>query len=206
MSGGDRAEKRFRKAVEALWGGEATVNGVRRVGKGSVISGMPLGDALTKLGIEPDVQGDGVVWTHRQADGADWYFVAAPAPQGFRGTLRFRAAGAVELWNPLTGEATPAGVVRREGETSLVALDLPPSGSVFVVFRGAGQTAANRVVRLEHDGVTVADAQAPRVVDERPAGGFRQLRRSRKSRAPQGRDRACPPGPGARRERDHGQQ
>ena len=161
LSGGDQAEKRFRNAVETLWGREATANSVRRVGKGSVISGMSLDDALTKLGIEPDVQGDGVVWTHRQADDADWYFVAASAPQGFRGTIKFRSAGAAEFWNPMTGEVTPAGVVKREGTMSLVALELPPSGSMFVVFRKTGQPAANRFVRLEHDGVTVSDAQAP---------------------------------------------
>ncbi len=164
LSGGARSEKRFRSAVKALWGRDAAVNGLRQVGKGSVIAGISLGDALAKLGLEPDVEGDGVVWTHRQTEGADWYFVAASSPQGFRGTLRFHAVGAVELWNPLTGTATSAGVVRRDADTSLVALELPPSGSVFVVFRGAGQTTSNHVVRLEHDGATVADAQATRKV------------------------------------------
>lgn len=167
LSGGDRAEKRFHNAVVALWGAEGTpsaaamTNGVRHLGKGTVICGVSLGDALAKLGLEPDVQGVGVVWTHRQADGADWYFVAAPAQQGFRGTLRFRSVGAVSFWNPLSGAVTSAEVVRREGRTSLVALDLAPAESVFVVFRRTGQTASNCVVRLEHDGVTVADAQAP---------------------------------------------
>lgn len=161
LSGGSAAEQRFRDAVEALWGKDAKTAGQRVVGEGRVINGMSLGDALAKLGIKPDLEGEGVVWTHRQTDGAEWYFVAAPA-QGFRGTLRFRAAGAVELWNPLTGGTSPAGVARREGDTSLVALDLPPSGSVFVVFHAAGRTTPNRIVRLERDGVTVADARTPR--------------------------------------------
>ncbi len=168
LSGGDRAEKRFRNAVETLWGGPTAANGVRRVGKGSVMSGVPLGEALAKLGISPDLQGDGVVWTHRQADGADWYFVAAPAQQGFRGSLKFRSTGEVELWNPLTGEVKPAGVARHEGGMSLVAMDLPPSGSVFVVFRGHDQPVANRFVRLEHQGLTVANAQAPGAVANTP--------------------------------------
>ncbi len=161
LTGGDGAQDRFRKAVEALWGPDAAASGVRSVGKGRVMSGMPLGDALTKLDIGPDVEGDGVVWTHRRADDADWYFVAAPAHQGFKGTLRFRSAGDVELWDPLTGAMTPAGIVRRDGKTSLVALDVPPSGSVFVVFRAGDKTALNRLVRLEHDGATVADAKVP---------------------------------------------
>ena len=87
--------------------------------------------------------------------------MAAPAQRGFRGTLGFRSAGAVELWDPLTGAATPAGVVRRAGNGSLVALDLPPSGSVFVVFRTSAKTAPSSVVRVERDGAPVADAQAP---------------------------------------------
>lgn len=142
LSGGTQAEKRFHDAVEMLWGPNTTTTmfnkGIRKVGKGKVISGTSLHDVLTNLKIRPDVQGDGVVWTHRQTDGADWYFVAAPSADGFHGTLRFRATGAVELWNPITGQTTPADVQRREGGTSLVALDLPASGSVFVVFR-AGQ-------------------------------------------------------------------
>ena len=158
LSGGERAEKRFRTAVESLWGRDAAANDTRRVGRGTVISRMSLGDALTQLGIAPDVQGDGVVWTHRQAAGADWYFVAA-AQRGFHGTLQFRAGGAVELWNPLTGAATSVAVVRREGQSSLVALDLPPSGSVFVVFRGPPPPLASRFVRLEHDGALVSAAQ-----------------------------------------------
>ena len=162
LSGGKTAQARFARAVETLWGADAP--GMRRVGKGSVISGMSVSDALVKLGIKPDLESDDVVWTHRQTDGADWYFVAARAPGGFRGTLRFRAGGVVELWNPLTGEALPAGVVRREGETSLVALELPPSGSAFVVFRNDRQSAPNRIVRLEHEGFVVADVQSPRVV------------------------------------------
>ena len=162
LSGGKAAEKRFVNAVEALWGQDAKAT--RSVGKGTVLSGLSLSDALTKLGLAPDVQGEGVVWTHRQTDGADWYFVAASPPQGFRGTLRFRSAGAVELWNPLTGETTSAGVVRRESGTSLVALELPPSGSAFVVFRRAGQTTPKPIVRLEHDGLVVADAAAPHAV------------------------------------------
>lgn len=162
LSGGAEAEKRFRSAVVTLWGPEGTASGaMRTVGKGCVISGCSLDEALAKRNVAPDIVGDGVVWTHRQTDDADWYFVAAPVEQPFRGTLRFRAIGAVELWNPLSGTVTHAPVVRRDGATSLVALDLPSSGSVFVVFRRTGDTACKQVVRIEHNGKPVADTQAP---------------------------------------------
>ena len=96
---------------------------------------------------------------HRQAEGADWYFVATPARQGFRGTLQFRSTGAVELWDPLTGNAKPAGVVRRVGSTTFVALDLPPSGSIFVMFRKFDRISPRAVVRVERDGTILADAK-----------------------------------------------
>jgi len=67
--------------------------------------------------------------------------VAAHADQGFTGTLGFRSDGVVELWDPVTGKTTPAQTVRRESSHTRVALDLPPSGSVFVVFRKTGQAA-----------------------------------------------------------------
>jgi hypothetical protein len=157
LSGGERAERRFRQTVEALWGEKRNLGTVRRLGKGRVISGMPLGEAISTLGIAPDVQGDGIVWTHRRTEGADWYFVAA-SERGFQGAIRFRAAGAVELWNPLSGDVRSAGVLRQEGEMSVVALDLPASGSIFVVFRGALKAPENPLVQLEHNGKVVADA------------------------------------------------
>ncbi len=172
LSGGPQAEKRFLDSVGALWGsGErrsGDVAGTRPVGAGCVMSGMPLGVALAQRGIRPDVDGEGVVWTHRQADGADWYFVAAPTPRGFRGALRFRSTGAVELWDPMTGTVRPLGTGRGEKDTTLVALDLPPSGSVFVVFRQGTGRPLNRVVHLEHDSKTVADAQVVHAVPSGP--------------------------------------
>jgi len=160
LSGGSGAELRFRHAVEELWGKDNTASGLRRVGQGRVISGVALGEALTQLDIAPDLRGHGVVWMHRQTDEADWYFVAAPSSNGFRGALGFRAIGTAELWNPLTGAVTPAAIMRRDGATSFVALDLPPSGSVFVMFRKSAPGTSHHVVRLEHDGNVVADAQA----------------------------------------------
>jgi len=168
LSGGAAAEARFTAAADALWGAGPAPAGVRAVGRGRVLSAMSVGEALAKLGVRPDLEGEGVAWAHRQTDDADYYFLAAPAQRAFRGTLRFRSVGAVELWDPLTGATTPAGVVRRDGPTSLVALDLPPSGSLFVVFRAGDRGAGNRVVRLELDGVTLADATAPRSVATGP--------------------------------------
>ena len=162
LSGGAKAQARFEQAVSALWG-EPGAAGVRSVGKGRVLSGLTLDAALAKLELAPDVAGEGVMWTHRRAEGADWYFVAAPAGRAFAGSLDFRADGKVELWDPVTGSVTEAGVAARSGGRTRVALDLPPSTSRFVVFRH-GAEAGPWVRRVEHDGSRVVDVAETRAL------------------------------------------
>ncbi len=166
LSGGVLSERRFGEAVRELWG-EGAARGVRRVGRGCVVSGVSLDDALAGSLIEPDLVGEGVLWQHRQTEGADWYFVAAPAARGFRGALSFRSVGDVEVWDPLTGAAKAAGAVRRDGVRSVVALDVPPAGACFVVFRKAAKPAA-AIVRVERDGRAVLGADGARAVAEVP--------------------------------------
>lgn len=174
LRGGDKSEQRFNTAVKALWpdkpvragffkrllGGDDTIAGAHYLGRGCVISGRSIESALHLCNIQPDVVGEGVIWNHRQVDGADWYFVATPDESGFRGTLRFRSKGCVELWNPQTGSVQQAGVVHCENNGTLVALDLPASGSLFVVFR-ADKSPASTPVTLSHNGKVFMDASAP---------------------------------------------
>jgi hypothetical protein len=142
LGGAEKTQMHFQKTVRALWGDSASA-GVRRVGRGRVVSGLPLETALRHLEIEPDVKGGGEIqWNHRRADGADWYFVAAHADKGFSGSVNFRAQGAVEWWDPLTGKTSPARAQRKGDDRTEVALELPPSGAGFVVFRSEVRGAA----------------------------------------------------------------
>ena len=130
------AQQRFDTAVKNIWG-EKPGRNLRQIGKGVVIAGMTLNEALNELKIQPDVIGENALWTHRSTDGADWYYVCAPQGNGFVGTLDFRSTGNVELWDPLTGTRT-AAETRRNGDRTAVTLELPQAGSCFVVFRQKG--------------------------------------------------------------------
>ena len=163
LSGGAQAERRFSEAVATLWGSSKE----GRVGKGRVFSGVSLEEALAALGLEPDVRGDGARWCHRQTKDAEWYFVAAPAERGLRGALDFRSVGRAEVWDPVSGSVAEAGAVVREGSRSRVALDLPPAGACFVVFRRDGQP-GNPVARVTRDGLPVIDARGPAKVEPGP--------------------------------------
>lgn len=130
---GMRSQERFDAAVETIWNNKQKP-GIRKLGKGTVISGMTLDDALNTLKIAPDVIGGNALWLHRKTEGADWYYITAPIGSGFSGTLDFRCEGNAELWDPLTGTATTIAS-KRNGDRTSITLDLPQAGSCFIVFR-----------------------------------------------------------------------
>jgi hypothetical protein len=83
---------------------------------------------------------------HRKTEGADWYFVSAPFGDGFQGTLDFKCAGAVHVWDPVTGEITPATVEKQESGRTSVRFDLARAGSCFVVFDNTGKPAKTQSI------------------------------------------------------------
>jgi hypothetical protein len=137
LTGGASAQSRFDVAVNTLWErkGETTI------GKGKMLSGMTIDESLAQLHLMPDVIGNGALWLHRQTKGADWYFVSAPYGSGFQGTLDFNCSGAAHVWDPVTGEITPAAVEKQEAGRTSVRFDLARAGSCFVVFDNTGKPA-----------------------------------------------------------------
>ena len=128
--------------------GQSEGAGVRKIGQGMLVSGVPLAAALEQLRIAPDVEGGDALWTHRQVDGADWYFVCPTKGERFKGALEFRNTGRVELWDPITGTVKACSGEEQAGRTS-VELDLPQAGSCFVVFHHDGSKPATRVPQMQ---------------------------------------------------------
>lgn len=154
LSGGDAARKRFDRAVKNIWGD--TPAGVRNVGKGSVISGITLENALATLKVAPDVISDDALWSHRKTEGADCYFISAPKDKGFSGELSLRNDGYVELWDPTTGTSKPIAS-RRAGDRTIINLELVKSNSCFVVF--------------DHTKAALSNPAAEKVVTSLPVSG-----------------------------------
>ena len=131
LAGGNETQARFDKNVEAIWG-KAADSSITTIGKGRLLAGVTIEKAIELLDLKQDVQGD-VRWLHRHVKGADWYFITPEKQQAFKGKVSFRAQGAAELWDPITGEITPLNV-ERQGEYASIELDMPKAGSCFVVF------------------------------------------------------------------------
>jgi hypothetical protein len=137
LIGGDDAQQRFDRAVSDLWGNSNEP--IRTVGKGKVLSGFTLGNALSTLQIAPDLLGGDALWLHRQVSGADWYFIAAPHGIGFQGDINLPDHGVPEIWDPVSGTIHKATVSKQAGGRITLNLDLPRAGACFVVFRGKGK-------------------------------------------------------------------
>lgn len=119
-------EKEFARIVKKVWNGKS---GVRRIGKGRVMSGMDLPEAIRRLGMTPDLLAGGARWSHFRNDSADWYFVVSPEVE----TLDFGCKGYPQLWNPVDGSATPVPFTRK-GDRTIVSPGELPAGSCFIVF------------------------------------------------------------------------
>jgi hypothetical protein len=124
------SEKRVRSAARRIWQG-----GHKHV----FTEGTPR-NALAKMGCLPDfefvTEGDaGVHAIRRESREGSLYFVASGERNSVSGPARFRrGAPEVQIWDPVSGlRSRGAARVLPDGRTE-VDLDLPPFGSLFVMF------------------------------------------------------------------------
>ena len=130
------AANQFEEAVSSLWGN--AVKGVNKIGKGRLVVGMELADALKAFGLKPHFQdnGAGVLWSERAIEGAGWYYIAAPVGGSFHGSVRLAGNGKAEWWNPVDGTIKPLKT-KGWGRMKTITLHLERAESGFVVFRGS---------------------------------------------------------------------
>lgn len=155
LSGGKKVQRRFDKVVRAIWG-KSEAGKLKRVGKGGILSGVSIEQALEILDIPADVKGDGVRWLHRKVNGADFYFVTPLQGDSFTGSVQFKAEGCAELWNPVTGKMVVAESEYNGGYTS-VDISLPRGGSCFVVFHNGNATGQRALPPAKRETAIVGD-------------------------------------------------
>ena len=147
LSGYPACDTEVRQIAEQLWG-NCDGKSVREhaYGKGRVLCGMTLQEALMRVSIPPDFRYDmrdanaQVSYIHRQENGTDIYFVhlASGSVNPNEDRLGFRVVGKVpEVWNPMTGERTVATAFRQENGTTWIPFDFVDTAgtTAFVVFR-----------------------------------------------------------------------
>ena len=126
-------------------------------GKGRVFThAHTIGEVLQSLGAVPDITTNlpdptAIDFIHRRTPEGDLYFLRNTTDRAisFDCTLR-TGRGIPEFWDAVTGTVYAPPAYRRSGEQTTLPLTLPPSGSLFVVFREGVET--NPVTTLARDG------------------------------------------------------
>jgi hypothetical protein len=169
-------DSEFASLCDQLWGPRSEGAISRAVGKGRVFWGQPLAAVLDELALARDVEissqsGDApVIWIHRAIGDAQAYFLANRRRSHEHLVCSFRVDGRVpEVWDATTGTIAPAAVYACEGGRVRVGLELPPAGSLFVVFRTAAPPETRTAIA--RDGTPVAQSQPFAAVERRMRPG-----------------------------------
>ena len=132
-----------REIADRLWGeSEGRTIKENTYGKGKVIWGKTLKEVMLDRGLGPDFSfssnNDATVldFIHRRTEDADIFFVSNTRNVAEIFDGKFRIKGRIpEIWDPETGSMQEAAVYVEKGEETWLPMQLPPHGSVFVVFR-----------------------------------------------------------------------
>ncbi len=155
-------DKLIRQMSDRLWRGAGKE---RSVGKGKIVSGKTVRQALTEKGIFPDVEfsstgQDSCEFIHRIVDNTHIYFIRNKSKRPFKGIASFRVTGKQpEWWNPVDGATRQIEVYSVEGKNhTAIPMILDGHESAFIVFRnssfqssvkGTGYNTSNGTLKIE---------------------------------------------------------
>ncbi|MCQ6957767.1 glycosyl hydrolase [Mucilaginibacter aquariorum] len=134
------ADKQVAVLADELWG---KIDGenikTNAVGKGMVMSGMNMQEALDLIKIKPDLkitQSDSILFIHRDLNEGSIYFISNQKTKMVKIEPEFRIAGKVpELWDPVSGSRRSLNAYSQIDGKTIVPLELAPMESAFIVFR-----------------------------------------------------------------------
>lgn len=132
------ADAEVQKLASQMWtGGE---DPYRNMGKGLLINGVGMEEALAAAHCTPDFRFEGnlpVVYAHRTSPDAEIYFVANQGGTEISFLPEFRVKGmSPEWWEPTTGTIRELPAFSHTLFGTVVPMRLAPYESVFIVFKG----------------------------------------------------------------------
>ncbi|MDR3695322.1 glycosyl hydrolase [Mucilaginibacter sp.] len=137
------ADQQVQSTAAELWGNiDGITTKVNHYGKGLVISGMDMQQALDLVKVQPDLkitQSDSILFIHRQLKDGSIYFVSNQKNTTVNISTAFRITGKKpELWNAVTGTVRMLPAYSQNGSTTSVPMHLAPFESAFIIFRKNG--------------------------------------------------------------------
>ena len=131
-----QSDAQVKELAEKMWGSSSEK--VKKYGKGFIIEGLELPDALEELKISKDVDLYGeqsVLWTHRTMPGLEIYFLTNQSDEEISLSPSFRVAGKKpQLWDAITGEIKPMDEFTQIDGRTTVPVKMKALQSWFIVF------------------------------------------------------------------------
>jgi len=139
-----QADAEVQKLVQDIWGNVDGKNiKTGKFGKGNLLNGASMQDALNLLHIIPDVglPDKNVLYAHRTTKEGEIYFLTNQTDQTIDITPAFRITGKQpEWWNAVTGTTRNLPKFTKDKETTIVPIKLEAYESGFVVFKNKSNT------------------------------------------------------------------
>jgi hypothetical protein len=137
------ADQQVKSLTDELWGTiDGKTNKVNHYGKGLVLSGMDMQQALNLIKVIPDckiTQSNSILFIHRQLQDGTVYFLSNQEDVPVSFTAEFRITGKKpELWNAIDGSIRDLPSFRQTANTTIIPMQLAPLESAFVIFRNNG--------------------------------------------------------------------
>ncbi len=135
-----KADEEIKRMATQLWGNSDGTNyGIHRVGKGIVINGMDMQQALDFLKIIPDLKtaaDDPVLFIHRFLDDGELYFISNQSNKRVEISPSFRITGKKpEQWNAVNGKMRDLPLYTVQEQSTIIPLVLEGYESMFIMFR-----------------------------------------------------------------------
>lgn len=139
LQGFPATDDQVRKIASELWGKiDGKTTQVNRFGKGQVIHGMTMQEALDEIKVRPDFKSneDSILFIHRKLPNVDIYFLSNQSADKRKFEAEFNVTGKVpEYWDAVTGTTRNLPTFSQTATSTKVPLRLEKGGSAFIVFR-----------------------------------------------------------------------
>ena len=154
-----QSDEKVTALASKLWAGDAKI---KTYGKGAIIVDIPLQEALNAFGITKDVAvSDDVLWTHREQEGLEIYFLTNQSGKEISVNPSFRVEGLKpQLWDAVTGEIKELSDYTVAGGRTSIPLKMEVDRSWFVIFSNVLNEFVEKAI-----GGNTADYQVAQTID-----------------------------------------
>ena len=139
-----QADKEVSQLANTLWSQIDPATKSARIGKGILMDGLNMTQALQLINCVPDCKlntDNQVLYNHRNTEGIEIYFITNQQDQPITLTPEFRVKDRQpEFWNPVTGEIRLLSSFQQTESGTLIPLKLDTYESAFIVFRNKPAT------------------------------------------------------------------